>query len=319
VLIVETITLPCSFDKSKRVRGIEGTFLDARAYAVPMSGSLTDVAGIRVGQVTDPVGRTGVTVVLPPAGSVASGEVRGGAPGTREFELLAPERMVAHADAVVLAGGSAFGLAACDGAMRWCEEQGLGVPTPGGRVPIVVGAVIFDLAVGDPAARPDAEAGYAACAAASDGPVETGTVGAGTGATAGHVHGAARAGGVGSAAERSGDLVVAALVVANPFGDRHEPDASLDAARWPGEADLGTNTTIGVLATNARLDKTGCLLLAQSGHGGIARALEPSHTLVDGDALVALSCGEVEAPLDQVRALGARAVAAAIHAVLAPR
>src|ERR1700761_1979422 len=147
-----------------------------------MGGSLTDVDGIRVGQVTDAVGRTGVTVVLPPAGSVASGEVRGGAPGTREVDLLAAERMGEHVDAVVLAGGSAFGLAACDGAMRWCEEQGLGVSTPGGAVPIVVGAVIFDLAVGDPKARPDAEAGYAACAAAASGPVETGAVGAGTGA-----------------------------------------------------------------------------------------------------------------------------------------
>jgi L-aminopeptidase/D-esterase-like protein len=284
-----------------------------------MTGSLTDVAGIKVGHVTDEVGRTGVTVVLSPAGAVASGEVRGGAPGTREFDLLAPERMVEHVDAVVLSGGSAFGLAACDGAMRWCEERGLGVPTPGGRVPIVVGAVIFDLAVGDPAARPDAEAGYAACAAAAGGPVATGTVGAGTGATAGHVHGTVRPGGIGSASERVDELVVAALLVVNPFGDRHEPGDSLDGARWPSEADLRANTTIGVLATNARLGKTGCLLLAQSGHGGIARTIEPSHTLVDGDALVALSCGEVEAPLDQVRALGARAVAGAIHSVLEPR
>jgi L-aminopeptidase/D-esterase-like protein len=281
-----------------------------------VNGSLTDVTGLRVGQVTDPVGRTGVTVVLPPAGSVASGEVRGGAPGTREFDLLPPERLVEHVDAVVLAGGSAFGLAACDGAMRWCEEQGLGVPTPGGAVPIVVGAVIFDLAVGDPKARPDAAAGYEACAAAGAGPVETGGVGAGTGATVGHVHGAARGGGVGSAAERDGELVVAALAVVNAFGDRHRPDAPLDEARWPGPTDLRANTTIGVIATNARLDKTGCLLLAQSGHGGIARALEPSHTMVDGDALVALSCGEVAAPLDQVRALGARAVARAIESVL---
>jgi L-aminopeptidase/D-esterase-like protein len=281
-----------------------------------VNGSLTDVPGVRVGQLTDPAGRTGVTVVLPPAGSVASGEVRGGAPGTREFDLLAPERLVEHVDAVVLAGGSAFGLAACDGAMRWCEKQGLGVPTPGGAVPIVVGAVIFDLAVGDPKARPDAAAGYAACAAAESGPVETGSVGAGTGATVGHVHGAVRDGGVGNAAERDGELVVAALVVVNAFGDRHRPDAPLAEARWPGPTDLRANTTIGVLATNARLDKTGCLLLAQSGHGGIARALEPSHTMVDGDALVALSCGEVAAPLDQVRALGARAVARAIDSVL---
>jgi L-aminopeptidase/D-esterase-like protein len=276
-----------------------------------MPGSLTDVDGILVGQVTDPVGRTGVTFVLPPAGSVASGEVRGGAPATREFDLLAPERLVEHVDAVVLSGGSAFGLAACDGAMRWCEEQGLGVPTPAGPVPIVVGASIFDLAVGDPGVRPDAAAGYAACVAA---------VGAGTGASVGHVTGEPRRGGIGTASARSGDLVVACLAVVNAFGDRHDPDTPLDAARWPGASGLAQNTTIGVLATNAHLDKTGCLLLAQSGHGGIARALEPAHTTVDGDALVALSCGDLAAPLDQVRSFGARAVSEAILAVLeAPR
>lgn len=257
-----------------------------------------------------------MTAVLPPAGAVASGEVRGGAPGTREFELLAPERMVQHVDAVILTGGSAFGLAACDGAMRWCEEQDLGVPTPAGRVPIVVGAAIFDLAEGDPAARPDAAAGYGACAAAGPGPVATGAVGAGTGATVGHVHGAVRPGGIGSASLTAGDLVVGALVVVNAFGDRHDRGRSIGEARWPDAFGPSTNTTIGVIATNARLDKVGCLLLAQSGHGGLARALEPSHTTVDGDALVALSCGEVAAPLEQVRALGARAVSDAIVGVL---
>lgn len=278
--------------------------------------SLTDVAGIRVGHVTDAVGRTGVTAVLPPAGSIAAGEVRGGAPATREFALLAPERTVGHVDAVVLAGGSAFGLAACDGAMRWCEEQGLGVPTPAGRVPIVVGAAIFDLAEGDAKARPDAAAGYAACAAAGPGPVATGPVGAGTGATVGQVHGAVRPGGIGSASLAEGALVVGALIVVNAFGDLRDRDRSLSAARWPEAFGPSTNTTIGVLATNARLDKVGCLLLAQSGHGGLARALEPSHTLVDGDALVALSCGDLEAPLEQVRTLGARAVSAAIAGAL---
>jgi L-aminopeptidase/D-esterase-like protein len=281
-----------------------------------MPGSLTDVVGVRVGHVTDEVGRTGATAVLPPAGAVASGEVRGGAPGTREFELLAPERSVEHVDVVMLAGGSAFGLAACDGAMRWCEEQGLGVQTPAGPVPIVVGAVIFDLTEGDAAARPDADAGYAACASARPGPVPTGRVGAGTGATVGQFHRAVRPGGIGTASIRAGDLVVAALIVVNAFGDRYEAGSAPAEGRWPEDFGATTNTTIGVLATNARLDKTGCLLLAQGGHGGIARAIEPSHTLVDGDALVALSCGELAAPPDQVRALGARAVYDAILAVL---
>jgi L-aminopeptidase/D-esterase-like protein len=281
-----------------------------------MSGSLTDVPGIHVGHVTDLAGRTGVTVVVLPRRNVASGEVRGGAPGTREFDLLAPERAVRSVDAVVLSGGSAFGLAACDGVMRWCEQQGRGVSTPAGRVPIVVGAVIFDLLTGDPEARPDAEAGYEAAKSAHGGPVKKGQVGGGTGAMVGHAFGVTRAGGVGSATERAGSLIVSALLVVNSYGDRADLRRSLDDVRWPDVGSGGLHTTIGVVATNARLDKAGCLLLAQSGHHGIARAIEPSHTLADGEALVATSCGAVEAPLEQVRALGARAVTAAALAVL---
>ena len=277
---------------------------------------LTDVPGIQVGHVTDLKGRTGVTVVILPGGNIASGEVRGGAPGTREFDLLAPERAVRSVDAVVLSGGSAFGLAACDGAMTWCEQQGRGVSTRAGRVPIVVGAVIFDLLTGDPRARPDAEAGYSAAQSADGGPVQTGQVGAGTGAMVGHAFGAPRPGGIGSAAERAGDLIVAALLVVNAYGDRADQSRSLDGAIWPDLAAGGLHTTIGVVATNARLDKAGCLLLAQSGHHGLARAIEPSHTLADGEALVAASCGAFDAPLEQVRALGARAVTAAALSVL---
>jgi L-aminopeptidase/D-esterase-like protein len=275
---------------------------------------ITDVRGVRVGHWTDEVGRTGCTVVLLPDGTVASGEVRGGAPGTREFELLAPERTVARVDAVVLAGGSAFGLAACDGAVRWCEERGLGFPTAAGPVPIVVGAVLYDLMVGDAAARPDAEAGYAACVAASDGMVALGSVGAGTGATVAKWHGReyARPGGLGSATLREGDLVVAALLAVNAFGDRigAAPPAAIDPAG------AFTNTTIGVVATNAALDKVGCLLVAQSGHDGLARALEPVHATVDGDALVVASTGPVVVPVDQVRVLAARAVEQAVLSVL---
>ncbi len=144
---------------------------------------ITDITGLRVGHWTDPAARTGCTVVLFPDGTVASGDVRGGAPATRELELLDPRRTVSRIDAVVLTGGSAFGLAAADGAMRFCEERGLGFATPAGPVPIVVALALFDLAVGDPAARPGAAEGYAACAAATDGPVELGAVGAGAGAT----------------------------------------------------------------------------------------------------------------------------------------
>ena len=275
---------------------------------------ITDVAGVRVGHWTDEVGRTGCTVVLFPDGTVASGEVRGGAPGTREFDLLAPERTVARVDAVVLSGGSAFGLAACDGVVRWCEERGLGFPTAAGPVPIVVGAVLYDLMVGDAAARPGLDAGYAACVAATDSPVAVGPVGAGTGATVAKWHGRehARPGGIGTATQRDGELVVAALLAVNAFGDR------LGAAT-PAEVDASgafTNTTIGVIATNATLDKVGCLLVAQAGHDGLARALEPVHATVDGDALVAAAVGGVDAPVDQVRLLAARAVEQATLSVL---
>jgi L-aminopeptidase/D-esterase-like protein len=275
---------------------------------------ITDVAGVRVGHWTDEVGRTGCTVVLLPEGAVASGEVRGGAPGTREFDLLAPERTVARVDAVVLAGGSAFGLAACDGVVRWCEERGIGFPTAAGPVPIVVGAVLYDLMVGDPSARPGPDAGYAACVAASAGPFATGVVGAGTGATVAKWHGRehARPGGIGTASLRDGELVVGALVAVNAFGDR------LGAA-IPADVDSTgafTNTTIGVVATNASLDKVGCLLVAQAGHDGLARSLEPAHATVDGDALVAVAVGPVAATVDQVRILAARAVEQAVLSVL---
>jgi L-aminopeptidase/D-esterase-like protein len=278
--------------------------------------TITAVPGVRVGHWTDEEARTGCTVVLFPAGTVASGEVRGGAPGTREWDLLAPERRVDHVDAVVLSGGSAFGLAACDGVVRWCEERGLGFPTAAGPVPIVVGAVVFDLMVGDASVRPDAEAGYAACVAASDGEATIGQVGAGTGATVAKWRGRehAQPGGVGSAVCRQDELVVGALVVVNAFGEVRGR-ARVDASAVDTTAAF-ENTTIGVIATNAALDKVGCLLVAQSGHDGLARALEPVHATVDGDALVAASVGGVDAPVDQVRVLAARAVEEAVRSAV---
>jgi L-aminopeptidase/D-esterase-like protein len=284
---------------------------------------ITDVAGVRVGHWTDEIGRTGCTVVLLPAATVASGEVRGGAPGTREWALLAPERLVDRVDAVVLAGGSAFGLAACDGVARFCEERGMGFPTAAGVVPIVVGAVLYDLWVGDASARPDDAAGYAACEAARAGPVPSGAVGAGTGATTGKWRGedATRPGGIGTASHTFGDLVVAALVAVNAYGDvippgEAPPDVALEATRLVA-VPFAQNTTIGVVATNARLDKAGCLLVAQSGQDGIARAIVPSHALADGDAVVAAATGDVEAPLGVVRALAVRAVEDAIRNAVA--
>lgn len=280
---------------------------------------MTGIAGLRVGHWTDSAARTGCTVILFPAGTVASGEIRGGAPGTREWDLLAPERLVDRIDAVVLTGGSAFGLAACDGVVRWCEERGLGFPTGAGPVPIVVGAVIFDLAVGDPAVRPGADEGYAACVAATDGPVETGSVGAGTGATVDKWMGpdAARPGGLVCATERSGGVTVTAVLAVNAYGSvirPEQPRPPLELARG-GAFGLMENTTIGAVVTDARLDKNGCLLVAQSAHDGLARALEPVHTRVDGDALVAAATGRVDAPIELVRALAVRAVESAVQSL----
>lgn len=272
---------------------------------------ITDVDGVLVGHWSDFDARTGCTVLLLPEGSVASGEVRGGAPGTREFDLLSPERLVQRVDAVVLSGGSAFGLAACDGVVRWLAERGRGFPTGGGAVPIVVGMVLYDLMVGDPAVRPDAPAGYAACDAAVA-TVEVGAVGAGTGATVAKVRGpaGARPGWLGSASRRDGDLVVGALVAVNAFGDIRDGEPVVPR---PGAAAAFENTTIGVVATSARLDKAGCLLVAQGAHDGLARALDPAHATVDGDAFVAAATCAVDAPVDLIRALAALAVEDAIR------
>lgn len=276
---------------------------------------MTGVPGVRVGHHTDAVGRTGCTVVLLPAGTVASGEVRGGAPGTREFALLEPHRLVDRVDAVVLAGGSAFGLAACDGVVRWCEERGIGFPTPAGPVPIVIGMVLFDRMVGDPQARPTADDGYTACTIATTGDVEQGAVGAGTGATVGKASGRVRAGGIGIASETAGGVTVTALVAVNAFGDVLGPGEEATPLRSPEPSPLGTNTTIGVVATDAVLTKAQCLLVAQSAHDGLARAVSPAHTTVDGDAFVAAATGTAAGAVavDVVRDLAAHAVTAAIR------
>jgi len=281
---------------------------------------ITDVTGVRVGHWTDIVARTGCTVVLFPAGAVGSAEVRGGAPATRELDLLAPERLVDRIDAVVLTGGSAFGLAAADGVMRWCEERGIGFPTPAGPVPIVPSLALFDLGIGDPTVRPGADQGYEACAAAAGGAVEVGMVGAGTGATVGKWRGPdhVQPGGIGSSTVRREELVVSALVAVNAFGDIDRDGRGLERAldvAWPVAGPTFGNTTIGVIATNARLTKLECLLVAQSGHDGLGRAIVPAHTRVDGEALIAAATGEVDAPSELVRVLAAAAVERAIRRV----
>ena len=223
---------------------------------------ITDVAGVRAGHWTDRVAETGCSVVLFPDGTVGSGEVRGGAPATRETDVLDPTRMVSRLDAVLLTGGSAFGLAAADGVMAWCEARGIGFPTKAGQVPIVVALGLYDLAVGDSKVRPGPAEGRVACESSSDGQIELGRVGAGTGATVAKWRGPAhrRPGGIVSATCRRGDLVVSALVAVNSFGEPGTDPAEVAAAGDTAgafTAERGTNTTVAVLATNAALDKVG--------------------------------------------------------------
>ncbi|MCU7726111.1 P1 family peptidase [Actinoplanes sp. KI2] len=260
---------------------------------------------------------TGVTVIVPPEGTVGSGEVRGGAPATREFELLSPVRTVSTVSAVVLSGGSAFGLAAGDGVMEGLRKRGLGFATPLGPVPIVVGMSIFDASVaGTP---PAYAAGKQALAAAFRGePFEAGAVGAGAGATTGKWRQRLDPGGLGVARGSVGAASVVAVVVVNAWGDVLGPDGrpvfGPDAPPATPAASFGLNTTVGVLLTDARLDKNECFLLAQSGHTGYARAIHPAHSRYDGDAVVALATGDVaDAGIDLLRAVAAETMASAIR------
>jgi L-aminopeptidase/D-esterase-like protein len=283
------------------------------------------VAGVRVGHWTDPVARTGCTVVVLPEGAVASGEIRGGAPATREFALLDPSRTVAAVDAVVLTGGSAFGLATAEGVMAGMAAQERGVVTSAGRVPIVVAMAVFDLAEGDGSVRPGAAEGASALASAREGPVAVGRVGGGTGARVGTWRGPdrARPGGLGGATRAAGDLVVACLVVVNAVGDvvADPGDVPTDleealAAYGEHPPPGGEATTIAVVLTNARLDKVACHLVAQGAHDGFARAIFPVHTGADGDAVVVAATGALDAPVDRVRALAVLATEAAIRSVV---
>jgi L-aminopeptidase/D-esterase-like protein len=279
---------------------------------------ITAVPGIRVGHWTDPIGLTGCTVVLCPPGTMGSGEVRGGAPGTRETDLLRPGTLVQEVHAVLLTGGSAFGLAAADGVVRYLEEQGIGFETPAGPVPIVPAAVLFDLALGDPKARPSPDAGYAACRATTE-DLEEGNVGAGTGATVAKVNGAEGAvkGGLGSASLLEGELVVGALAAVNALGEILDEEGGLLAgSRIEPAADApspGSNTTLVVVATNARLSKERAHLLALAGHEGIDAAIRPAHTMWDGDTVFTLATAEVDADQRVLEDLAARCVAGAIR------
>lgn len=275
-------------------------------------------SGVQVGHWTDPVGKTGCTVVLAPGGAVGGVDVRGGAPGTLGTDALRPGTLVPLVHAVLLTGGSAYGLDAASGVMRWLEERGHGFAIGPGVVPIVAGAVIFDLATGDPRARPGAADGYVACSAATATPAE-GAVGAGTGATVAKAGGPAVVGpgGVGVASVDVGGAVVAAIVVVNAVGgiwddERHAWIAPLTA--WSRDAALfpGANTTIGVVVTDAKLDKAQANRVASIAQDGIARAVRPAHTRYDGDTLFCLATGAVDASVDAIEVAAADVVARAI-------
>ena len=283
------------------------------------------IPGVEIGHWTDPVARTGCTVIVLPPGTTASGEVRGGAPATRDFALLAPERLVDWVDAVVLTGGSAFGLAAADGVMEVLEAEGRGFETAHGKVPIVVAMALYDLGVGDSAVRPDAAAGRHAAANRSASS-KTGPVGAGTGATVSKWLGAEKAepGGLGIATVRRDELVVSAVVALNaagspPPGARQMLEQVADGSfeQWQARANPFTNTTLCAVITNAALSKIDCFWVAQGGHDGLARELVPAHTRSDGDAVVAAATSAVPADVDDVRLLAVAAVAKAVRGAVA--
>ena len=274
--------------------------------------------GFTVGHWTDEEGRTGCTVVVAPDGAVGGVDVRGGAPATLGSDALRPGTALERAHAVLLTGGSAFGLDAAGGIMRYLEERGVGFVLGPVRVPVVVGAVIFDLLVGDSKARPNGNAGYAACQAATREP-GSGAVGAGTGATVAKAGDGsqARPGGVGIASAKADRATVAAVVVANSVGgiwDDERRDWVAPLSEWDRASDLlpGANTTLAVVMTDAQLTKEQTNRVATVAHDGIARAVRPAHTMFDGDTVFCLATGAVGAPYDAVEVVAADVVSRAI-------
>jgi len=306
----------------------------------PKGGAITDVAGIEVGHFTDTRRPTGCTVVLAREGAIAGVDVRGAAPGTRETDLLAPTNLVDRVHGILLAGGSAWGLDAATGVVQWLEEQGVGFPVGPARLPLVPGAVLFDLLVGDAAIRPDAAAGYRACELASAKAPAQGNVGAGTGATVGKIFGIERAmkGGIGTASVTVEGITVGALIACNALGDVIDPDTALPIAgarTRNGKALLdsrrallrgeppkpllaGTNTTIGVIATDAVITKVQASRLATMGHDGLARSINPVHTMSDGDTLFVLGTGRAGKSLGMMvlGTMAAEAVALAVASAI---
>ena len=312
---------------------------------IPMANSIIEIPGVEVGHATDLDALTGCTVLLCRKGATGGVDVRGGAPGTRETDLLNPLNLVEKVHAVVLAGGSAFGLDAASGVMRYLEEQGIGFDTGAVKVPIVPAAILYDLALGSTKIRPDADMGYRAAKSASAESCPEGNVGAGTGATVGKIFGmkSAMKSGLGSSCvDAGGGVLVGALVAVNAFGDVVDPQNggilagarstqlgplhlgahgyfanTLETMRtFTGRTVMGfatkSNTVIGVVATNAHLEKAGAAKVAQMAHDGLARVIRPAHTMLDGDTIFALSAGNKNADVTTVGAFAAEAMAEAI-------
>lgn len=300
-------------------------------------GSITDIHGLLVGHAQDTRGVTGVTVVLARDGATIGVDVRGSAPGTRETALMEQAKAVQKAHGILLAGGSAYGLAAADGVMIFCEQNGIGLGTPGGIVPIVPAAVIYDLEYGSRDVRPNAGMGYAACVNASQ-KVQQGSIGAGIGATVGKVLGMeyCQKGGIGTASIRLGgsEAVVGAIMCVNAFGDIYDNGRIIAGACRRGKfvnaseylirepvntlRFINRNTTIGVIATNAELDRSLAAKLAQMAQTGMARAVAPVHTMVDGDTVFGISYGSVKADTNRLLAAAAEAARrAVVNSVLA--
>jgi len=309
-----------------------------RAADTDASGSITDVQGVKVGHFVEPGRPTGCSVLLFEKGATAGVDVRGGSPGTRDTDLLNPVNTVQQVQAILLSGGSAFGLAAASGVMRFLEEHRLGYAVGDVIVPIVPGAILYDLELGDSKIRPTAESGYKACQAATAQRVAEGNVGAGAGATIGKMFGMKQAmkSGLGSCSIRVGNtgIVVGAIVAVNAVGDVVDPKSGkiIAGARKPDGSgfmdsmariregysvriDAATNTTIGVVATNVALDKAQATKVAQMAHDGLARTIYPVHTPSDGDTIFAVATGEQPARANS-GAIGALAAEAMAQAVL---
>ncbi|RVU54451.1 P1 family peptidase [Anaerosphaera multitolerans] len=299
------------------------------------SGYITAVNGIKVGHAQDFEALTGVTVILPPEGTVCGVDVRGGAPGTRETDLLRPENFVSNVNAILLAGGSAFGLDAAGGVMKYLEDNGIGLDTGVAKIPIVPASVIFDLICGSSNVRPDFEMGYRACEEATINEKRQGLVGAGTGATVGKILGKdyAMKSGLGSATIRVGELVVSALTVCNAFGDIFDHERKIKIAgcydyknkEFKSTIEIlknmgsdfsafnqGKNTTISVVATNGTFNKSECKKISSMAHNGYGNSIFPVHTMSDGDTIFTLATGEIPADVSLVGALASQVIGRAV-------